>query len=165
MNVRSLLVVATLAVAFAPVADTRAQETSATKAQKQMEELKSQQSLDRLRETRKNLQSAIEKLETVPNAPVPPAGGIPAATPQGAAMQQIEQALLDVRRAIDELDVPQDQRQTVLDKLDDADSAMRMARRPDAEAERKRLRAALEEVHKEIEVAQEALPAPSSDER
>ena len=165
MNVRSLLVVATLAVAFAPVADTRAQETSATKAQKQMEELKSQQSLDRLRETRKNLQSAIEKLETVPNTPVPPAGGIPAATPQGAAMQQIEQALLDVRRAIDELDVPQDQRQTVLDKLDDADSAMRMARRPDAEAERKRLRAALEEVHKEIEVAQETLPAPSSDER
>ena len=165
MNVRSLLVVATLAVAFAPVADTRAQETSATKAQKQMEELKSQQSLDRLRETRKNLQSAIEKLETVPNAPVPSAGGIPAATPQGAAMQQIEQALLDVRRAIDELDVPQDQRQTVLDKLDDADSAMRMARRPDAEAERKRLRAALEEVHKEIEVAQETLPAPSSNER
>ena len=66
---------------------------------------------------------------------------------------------------IDELDVPQDQRQTVLDKLDDADSAMRMARQPDADTERKRLRAALEEVHKEIEVAQEALPAPPSDER
>ncbi len=165
MKVRNLLAAAALAVAFAPVADTRAQETSATKAQKQMEELKSQQSLDRLRETRKNLQSAIEKLETTPGAPAPSAGGTAAASPQAAAMQQIEQALLDVRRAIDELDVPQDQRQTVLDKLDDADSAMRMARRPDAEAERKRLRAALEEVHKEIEVAQETLPAPSSNER
>jgi valyl-tRNA synthetase len=165
MKVRNLLAAATLAVTFAPTEDIRAQETSATRAQKQMEELKSQQSLDRLRETRKNLQSAIEKLETTPSAPAPSAAGTSGATGQGAAMQQIEQALLDVRRAIDELDVPQDQRQTVLDKLDDADSAMRMARQPDAEAERKRLRAALEEVHKEIEVAQETLPAPSSDER
>ncbi|HEX5778007.1 MAG TPA: hypothetical protein VFY21_04140 [Xanthobacteraceae bacterium] len=165
MKTGNLLLATALVLGVAPAADIRAQETSATKAQKQMEELKSQQSLDRLRETRKNLQSAIEKLETTPGAPAPAAGATTLATPQGAAMQQIEQALLDVRRAIDELDVPQDQRQTVLDKLDDADSAMRMARRPDAEAERKRLRVALEEVHKEIEVAQETLPAPSSDER
>lgn len=162
MKVGTLLVAATLAFAFAPAADIHAQETSAAKAQKQMEELKTQQSLDRLSETRKNLQSAIEKLETNPDAPAVTTPGV---TPQSAAMQQAEQALLDVRRAIDELDVPQDQRQTVLDKLDDADSAMRMARQPDAETERKRLRAALEEVHKEIQAAQETLPAPSSDER
>jgi len=159
------LFAAALALAVAPSIDGRAQETPATKAQKQHEELKTQQSLDRLRETRKNLQSAIEKLETSPDAPAPAATATPGVPLQSAAMQQAEQALLDVRRAIDELDVPQDQRQTVLDKLDDADSAMRMARQPDAQSERKRLRAALEEVHKEIEVAQETLPAPSSNER
>jgi hypothetical protein len=158
----NLLFVAALLV-VAPSVGGLAQETSAAKAQKQMEELKSQQSVDRLRETRKNLQSAIEKLETTGDAkPAPAAAGV---SQQGTALQHVEQALLDVRRAIDELDVSQAQRQTVLDKLDDADSAMRMARQPDAEAERKRLRVALEEVHKEIEVAQEALPAPSSDER
>jgi hypothetical protein len=164
MKAGNLLLAAALTIATASAADLRAQETSAAKAQKQMEELKSQQSLDRLRETRKNLQSAIEKLETTGDAaPAPaPATGV---TQQGAAFQQAEQALLDVRRAIDELSVPQDQRQTVLDKLDDADSAMRMARQPEGQAERQRLRAALEEVHKEIEVAQETLPAPSSTER
>jgi hypothetical protein len=165
MKAGILLFAATLALAVAPAADTRAQETSAAKAQKQMEELKSQQSVDRLRETRKNLQSAIEKLETSPSTPAPAANAAPGVTLQPTAMAQAEQALLDVRRAIDELDVPQDQRQAVLDKLDDADSAMRMARRPDAESERHRLRAALEQVHKEIEVAQETLPAPSSNER
>jgi chromosome segregation ATPase len=159
MKAGTLLVAAVVAAASVPAVDSRGQETSAAKAQKQMEELKTQQSLDRLSETRKNLQSAIEKLETNPDATVP---GRPM---QSAAIQQAEQALLDVRRAIDELDVPQDQRLTVLDKLDDADSAMRMARRPDSETERKRLRAALEEVHKEIQVAQETLPVPSSDER
>jgi len=162
MKAGNLLFAATLALAVAPAAEIRAQETSAAKAQKQMEELKSQQSVDRLRETRKNLQSAIEKLETTPDSAPAPATGV---TQQGAAMQQAEQALLDVRRAIDELDVPQDQRQTVLDKLDDADSALRMARQPEAKTERQRLRAALEQVHKEIEVAQETLPAPSSNER
>jgi chromosome segregation ATPase len=162
MKTGSLFVAAILAFTLAPAADIRAQESSAAKVQKQMEELKSQQSVDRLRETRKSLQSAIEKLETTPDAAPAPATGV---TQQGAAMQQAEQALLDVRRAIDELDVPQDQRQTVLDKLDDADSALRMARQPEAKTERQRLRAALEQVHKEIEVAQETLPAPSSNER
>lgn len=163
MKLANLLFAAAL-IAVAPFSGGQAQETPATKAQKQHEELKTRQSLDRLRQTRKSLQSAIEKLETSPGTPAP-APGAPGVTPQLSAMQQVEQALLDVRRAIDELDVPQDQRQTVLDKLDDADSALRMARQPDADAERKRLRAALEEVHKEIEVAQEALPAPPSDER
>lgn len=162
MKLASLLSAAVL-LAVAPSAE--AQETPATKAQKQHEELKTRQSFDRLRETRKSLQSAIEKLQTSPDASAPAPGAATGVTPQLAALQQVEQALLDVRRAIDELDVPQDHRQTVLDKLDDADSAMRMARQPDADAERKRLRAALEEVHKEIEVAQETLPAPSSDER
>jgi chromosome segregation ATPase len=162
MKAGSLLFAATLALAIAPAAGIRAQESSAAKAQKQMEELKSQQSVDRLRETRKNLQNAIEKLETAKEPSPAPATGV---TQQGAALHQAEQALLDVRRAIDELKVPQDQRQTVLDKLDDADSAMRMARRPDAESERHLLRAALEKVHKEIEVAQETLPAPASSER
>lgn len=165
MKTGNLLFAAALTFAAAPAADLRAQETSAAKAQKQMEELKSQQSLDRLRETRKNLQSAIQKLEASPPAPAPDATVAPGVPAQGAAMQQAEQALLDVRRAIDELDVPQNQRQTVLDKLDDADSAMRMARQPEGQAERQRLRAALEQVHKEIEVAQETLPAPSSTER
>jgi chromosome segregation ATPase len=158
MKAGSLLFAAALALAIAPVTGAQAQESSAAKAQKQMEELKSQQSVDRLRETRKNLQTAIERLETARDSSPAPTAGV---TPQGAALQQAEQALLDVRRAIDELAVPQDQRQTVLDKLDDADSAMRMARRPDADSERQRLRAALEQVHREIEVAQETLPAPS----
>jgi hypothetical protein len=154
------LALATIGMALSMIA-AHAQQSTPAKVQQQLEEMKSQQSIDRLRETRKNLQSAIEKLESTGGAPAPTTG----VTPQGAALQQAEQALLDVRRAIDELDVPQDQRQTVLDKLDDADSALRMARQPEAQGERQRLRAALEQVHKEIEVAQETLPAPSSTER
>jgi hypothetical protein len=154
------LALAAIGMALSMIA-AHAQQSTPTKVQQQLEEMKSQQSIDRLRETRKNLQSAIEKLESTGGAPSPTTG----VTPQGAALLQAEQALLDVRRAIDELDVPQDQRQTVLDKLDDADSALRMARQPEAQGERQRLRAALEQVHKEIEVAQETLPAPSSTER
>lgn len=149
-------------------AQAQAPDSSAAKAQKRLEELTAQQSLERLQQTRKNLDQAIEQLQRDPQATNPPPAskqtqaGIAV---QSSAIQQAEQALLDVRRAIDELEVPQDRRQDVLDKLDDADSALRMARQPDAENERKRLQQALLNVQKEIEQAQETLPEPSSGKR
>lgn len=135
-----------------------AQETPVTKAQKQHEALISKQSFERLSETRKNLDFAIAQLEKEPasQAQTPPetVGG------QNVVIQHAEQALLDVRRAIDELSIPQEQRQAVLDRLDDADSAMRMARQPDSASERERLHKALQNVRREIEVAEDKLPEP-----
>jgi hypothetical protein len=136
--------------------------TPAAKAQKRQEALVAQQSQDRLQQTRNNLNAAIEQLQRNPQANEPAnsaqsQAGV--AVPSGP-IQQAEQALLDVRRAIDELEVPEQQRQEVLDRLDDADSALRMARRPDAAEERKRLQQALVGVQKEIEQAQQKLPDP-----
>lgn len=170
MNGQKLLVAASLLAFAATLSESLyAQEAPAKKAQERQEELVVEQSLARLRETRKNLQSAIEKLANGSEAKAAqPANtpDLPGVRVQSPAIQQAEQALADVRRAIDELDVPQDRRQEVLDRLDDADSAMRMARQPDAESERNRLREALEKVHKEIEVAQQTLPnAPPGGER
>ena len=164
MNARTIfMAAAALALAACFGASARAQETPATEAQKRHEELAVQQSLDRLQQTRKNLQGAIEKLASEPGANAAEAvPGAPGVALHGPAIQQAEQALLDVRRAIDELNVPQERRQEVLDRLDDADSAMRAARQPDADRERKRLQEALLEVHKEIELAQQTLPETPS---
>lgn len=157
---RMTLAAASLLAAVLPV-EIAAQETPATKAQKQHEALITKQSFERLGETRKNLDQAIERLQKAPEAPAPNAApATPGVGAQSAAIQMAEQALLDVRRAIDELDIPQEQRQAVLDRLDDADSAMRMARQPDADREREKLHKALQDVRKEIEVAEDKLPEP-----
>jgi hypothetical protein len=143
-------------------AQTSSPTTSAAEAQKRQAALVAQQSQERLQQTRKNLDEAIAQLQRGRQAPEP-TPSTPAQTgvaAQNNAIQQAEQALLDVRRAIDELEVPQQQRQEVLDRLDDADSALRMARRPDAEQERQRLQQALLDVQKEVEQAQQALPDP-----
>jgi hypothetical protein len=171
MSAQKLIVAASALLLAAMLGqDLHAQEAPAKKALERQEKLIVEQSLARLRETRKSLQSAIEKLASGSDAktaqPAGAAPDMPGVSVQSPAIQQAEQALADVRRAIDELNVPQDRRQEVLDSLDDADSAMRMARQPDAESERKRLGEALEKVHKEIEIALQTLPsAPPPAER
>jgi hypothetical protein len=138
-----------------------------TEAEKKHQELITQQSLERLKSAADNLDEAIAGLKSAPPQQAtatqaePPAGTTQflADNPaQHAIVQQAEQALHDVRRAIDEIGVPEDKRQRVLDRLDDADSAMRMARQPDAAKERQRLAVALQAVQEEVQTAQKALP-------
>jgi hypothetical protein len=138
-----------------------------TEAEKKHQDLITQQSLERLKSAADNLDEAIAGLKSAPPQQAtatqaePPAGTTQflADNPaQHAIVQQAEQALHDVRRAIDEIGVPEDKRQRVLDRLDDADSAMRMARQPDAAKERQRLAVALQAVQEEVQTAQKALP-------
>ena len=144
----------------------------ATKAEIQHQQLITQQSLERLKSAAENLDEAIGTLKSVPEkqAETPKAAPPPAGTKfladspdQHAAVQRAEQALHDVRRAIDEIGIPQDKRQSVLDRLDDADSAMRMARQPDAANERQRLAVALQAVQDEVQTAQKALPTTAGE--
>lgn len=161
-----------IALAFALIlpayASAQSENPPATKAEIQHQELIAQQSLERLKSAAENLDEAIGNLKSVPEkqAEAPkaaqPANGaqfLADSPDQHAAVQRAEQALHDVRRAIDEIGIPQDKRQRVLDRLDDADSAMRMARQPDAAKERQRLAVALLAVQEEVQTAQEALPA------
>ena len=150
-----------LGIAFA--SNAQAQEPApATAAQERHEQLIAQQSLDRLLQAEKSLQLAIEQLQQdakPSDAAQPPPGG----AAQNAAMQQAEQALNDVRRAIDEIKIASAQRQSLLDRLDDADSALRMARQPDAKDEHKQLQLALRHVQKEVGAARQAVPAKAGD--
>jgi DNA repair exonuclease SbcCD ATPase subunit len=138
-----------------------------TEAEKKHQELITQQSLERLKSAADSLDEAIAGLKAAPKQQAAAQAEPPAGTTQfladnpaqHAVVQQAEQALHDVRRAIDEIGVPEDKRQRVLDRLDDADSAMRMARQPDAAKERQRLAVALQAVQQEVQSAQEALPA------
>lgn len=148
--------VLTLGTAFAAGAQSP-EPAPATAAQERHEQLVAQQSLDRLRQAEKNLQSAIDHLQHDPKPP-DAAQPAPGGTAQSAAMQQAEQALNDVRRAIDEIKIANAQRQSLLDRLDDADSALRMARKPDAKDEREQLQIALRDVQKEVGAAQLAVP-------
>ena len=160
---RCIVAALALTLGIALTSDPRAQEPApATAAQERHEQLMAQQSLDRLRQAEKNLQLAIEQLQQDPkpsDAAQPSPGGIA----QSAAMQQAEQAMNDVRRAIDEIKIASAQRQSLLDRLDDADSALRMARKPDAKDERKQLQTALRDVQKEVGAAREAVPAKAGD--
>ena len=160
---RCIVAALALTLGIALTSDARAQEPApATAAQERHEQLMAQQSLDRLRQAEKNLQLAIEQLQQDPkpsDAAQPSPGGIA----QSAAMQQAEQAMNDVRRAIDEIKIASAQRQSLLDRLDDADSALRMARKPDAKDERKQLQMALRDVQKEVSAAREAVPAKAGD--
>jgi hypothetical protein len=163
MTFRTACVALLLALMLPAQAQTPAPGTTAAEVQKRQQALVAQQSQERLQQTRKNLNEAIEQLQRDPpaNETVTSAQAKPGVAGRNNAIQQAEQALLDVRRAIDELEVPQQQRQEVLDRLDDADSALRMARQPETEQERKRLEQALLDVQKEIEQAQQSLPEPS----
>jgi len=157
------IIAVALTLGSAVASDARAQQPApATAAQERHEQLMAQQSLDRLRQAEKNLQLAIEQLQqdAKPSDAAPPS---PGGVAQSAAMQQAEQALNDVRRAIDEIKIASAQRQSLLDRLDDADSALRMARKPDAKDEHKQLQLALRDVQKEVGAAREAVPAKAGD--
>lgn len=175
MNSRSyifglaLVAIAALAMPLAAAAQAPAEQSAAaaaTEAQKRHEELAATQALDRLQQAEKNIGDAISALQNSIQQAGPqggnsqaPSSAPAAAAVRPAAIQQAEQALHDVRRAIDEIRVEQERRQRVLDRLDDADSAMRMARQPEARDEKQRLAKALEAVQQEVKLAQNALPA------
>ena len=155
----NILAVLALTLGVALAADVQAQGPApATAAQERHEQLMAQQSLDRLLQAEKSLQLAIEQLQQDAK-PADAAQPSPGGLAQSAATQQAEQALNDVRRAIDEIKIANTQRQSLLDRLDDADSALRMARKPDAQDERKQLQVALRDVQKEVGAARQAVPA------
>jgi hypothetical protein len=161
-----LATIAILALANPASAQGQPEPVPPTAAQQRHEELTMRQSLQRLDDAEKNLDKAIGQLKQAPVEPGAPASPAqPAAvSPQSAAIQQAEQALSDVRRAVDEIAIPQGRRQGVLDKLDDADSAMRMARQPEeADARRMKLEEALRRVQSEVRTAKEEGPAKKAD--
>jgi hypothetical protein len=166
--VRKYFLATAVAMAFtgAAAAQSQPEPAPATAAQQKHEELAARQSLQRLQEAEKNLDKAIGQLKEAPVDPAPRASAAqPTATsPQGAAFQRAEDALKDVRRAVDEVEIPQQRRQGMLDKLDDADSAMRMARQPEeADARRRKLEEALLRVQNEVRTAQGESPAKKPD--
>jgi len=149
-----------LALAGPAVAQTQPGPPPVTAAQQKHQEITARQSHQRLVEAEKNLDKAIGQLKETPVEAPQAAPAQPTVTPQSAAFLQAEQALKDVRRAVDEIEIPQQRRQGVLDRLDDADSAMRMARQPEeADARRKKLEEALRRVQSEVRTAQEETPA------
>ena len=162
-----LATIALLALANPPSAQSQPEPAPPTAAQQRHEELTMRQSLQRLHEAEKNLDKAIGQLQQAPaeaGQPRASAAQPTAVSPQSAAIQQAEQALNDVRRAVDEIAIPQERRQGVLDKLDDADSAMRMARQPEeADARRMKLEEALRGVQSEVRTAKEEGPVKKAD--
>lgn len=162
-----LATIAILALANPASAQSQPEPAPPTAAQQRHEELTMRQSLQRLHEAEKNLDKAIGQLQQAPaeaGQPRANAAQPTAVSPQSAAIQQAEQALNDVRRAVDEIAIPQERRQGVLDKLDDADSAMRMARQPEeADARRMKLEEALRRVQSEVRTAKEEGPVKKAD--
>ena len=161
------LLVTIAILALANPASAQSQPEPPTAAQQRHEELTMRQSLQRLHEAEKNLDKAIGQLQQAPAEAGQPRASTAqptAVSPQSAAIQQAEQALNDVRRAVDEIAIPQERRQGVLDKLDDADSAMRMARQPEeADARRMKLEEALRRVQSEVRTAKEEGPVKKAD--
>ena len=171
MRIR-LPIAAAFALALPAYAAAQSTEPPPTEAEIQHQQLITQQSLERLKSAADNLDEAIAGLKSAPRQQAaaaeaePPVGTTQflADNPaQHAVVQQAEQALHDVRRAIDEIGVPEEKRQRVLDRLDDADSAMRMARQPDAAKERQRLAVTLQAVQEEVQTAQKALPTADAE--
>ena len=103
MLTRHLLATAiALASAASAAAQNQSEPPAVTAAQQKHEEITARQSHQRLVEAEKNLDKAIGQLKETPvEAPPPVAPAQPTVTPQGAAFLQAEQALKDVRRAVD----------------------------------------------------------------
>jgi chromosome segregation ATPase len=166
-----LPIAAAFALALPVYAAAQSTEPPPTEAEIKHQQLITQLSLERLKSAADNLDEAIAGLKSAPQQAATTEAEPPAGTTQfladnpaqHALVQQAEQALHDVRRAIDEIGVPEDKRQRVLDRLDDADSAMRMARQPEAAKERQRLAVALQAVQEEVQTAQKALPTTAGE--